>query len=492
MCGIVGIVAKSEVNQDLFNALIALQHRGQDAAGIATCTAKKRVHLHKGKGLVYDVFRLRHLYELTGNYGIGHVRYPTAGTDSLEESQPFYVNSPYGIALAHNGNLINTEKLRKDLWEQDLRHINSDSDTELLLNVFAHKLQCTHHVTITPDDIFDAVRAVHQRCQGAYAVVAMIAGSGIVGFRDPHGIRPIVYGKRETPTGPEYMIASESVVLETVGFTLIGDIAPGEAIYITPDGQLHRQQCADKTSLNPCVFEFIYLAAAASIIDKISVYSVRLRLGELLAEKIRTTFPNHNIDVVMPVPDTSRPVAFQLAQHLGVKFREGLVRNAYVGRTFIMNGQQKRSTSVRRKLMALGQEFRGQTVLLVDDSIVRGTTAKAIIALAREAGAKQVYFASAAPEIRYPNVYGIDMPVATELMAFNKTVSEICKELGADWLIFQDHAKLISALKEFNPQIQDFEDSVFSGKYLSGSVTDAYLKAVANLRRDKLKTTETL
>lgn len=482
MCGIIGVVAKGHVNQEIYDGLTALQHRGQDAAGIITCDETGRVTLHKGIGLVRDVFRTRHMYQLLGNMGVGHVRYPTAGTSSDEEAQPFFVNSPYGIALAHNGTLTNADELRKALWQQDLRHINTSSDTELILNVFAHELQCLHHNTITADSVFAAVGQLHKRCRGAYAVVAMIAGHGIVGVRDPYGIRPIIYGKRESENGTEYMIASESAALLSLGFEVIADLAPGEAIYITQAGELHRQQCAEQIQYSPCIFEYIYLARPASNIDRISVYKVRLHLGEYLAEKIKECYPEYDIDVVMPIPDTARPAASQLAHCLQVKFREGLVRNRYIGRTFIMPGQAHRKRNVRRKLTALDLEIKDKNVLLVDDSIVRGTTAKAIIAMVREAGAKHVYFASAAPPIRYPNVYGIDMPTNKELIACGRTTEEVCKEIGADWLIYQDFDKLIESARAGNADITRFEDAVFTGDYITGDVDTAYLTALAEAR----------
>lgn len=486
MCGVVGIVGKSPVNQDIYDALTALQHRGQDAAGIVTCDGGK-LYLRKSNGLVRDVIRTRHMLHLTGTMGLGHVRYPTAGSASSAEAQPFYVNSPYGITLAHNGNLTNADELKQDLAHSDLRHLNTSSDTEVLLNVFAHELQALRKVHVTPDDIFTAVAAVHRRCRGAYAVIAMITGYGIVGFRDPYAIRPLVYGKRETLQGTEYMLASESVALDVLGFTLVGDVAPGEAIYITMEGELHKHQCAEQTQYSPCIFEYVYLARPDSIIDKILVYKVRLRLGERLAEKILREHPDHDIDVVMPIPDTSRTAAFPLAQRLGVKFREGFVKNRYIGRTFIMPGQTERVKSVRQKLNAMDLEFKGKNVLLVDDSIVRGTTSREIVQMARDAGAKKVYFASTSPEIRYPNVYGIDMPAASELIAYNRTNKEICEAIGADWVIFQDLDVLIDAAHEGNPEIKRFEDSVFTGNYVTGDIDEAYLQRLEKLRNDLAK-----
>ncbi len=481
MCGVVGIVSEQPINQDIFDALTALQHRGQDAAGIVTCS-DNRFFLHKGNGLVRDVFHTRDMLHLKGNMGLGHVRYPTAGTKSEAEAQPFYVNSPYGICLAHNGNLTNTEQLAQDIFSADLRHLNTHSDSEVLLNVFAHELQRLHKLVLEPQDIFTAINAVHRRCQGAYAVVAMIVGYGIVAFRDPYGIRPLVYGKRNTEEGTGYMVASESVALDALGFEVINDVAPGEALYITSSGQLFKQQCADKPQLSPCLFEFVYLARPDSVIDKISVHKVRLRMGERLGEKILREFPDHDIDVVIPIPDTSRTAALPLANILGVKCREGFVKNRYIGRTFIMPEQKQRRKSVRQKLNPIPLEFKDKNVLLVDDSIVRGTTSKEIIQMARHAGAKKVYFASAAPEVRFPNVYGIDMPTREDLLAHNTTVEAMAKAIGADWLIFQDLSVLGDAAREGNPEITQFEDSVFTGKYITGSIDEKYLVALAKNR----------
>lgn len=481
MCGIIGTVAKQPVNQDLFDALTALQHRGQDAAGIATCDGNK-LFLHKGNGLVRDVFHTRHMLALHGNVGIGHVRYPTAGCFADEEAQPFYVNSPYGMTLAHNGNLINTNVLTHELGSANLRHINTTSDSELLLNVFAYELQQLGKMVLSEDDIFAAVEAVHRRCLGAYAVVVMIASYGLVAFRDPHGIRPLIYGKRETALGTEYMVASESVALDVLGYQPIADVAPGEAIFITTEGQLHKQSCSLNTLYRPCLFEYVYLARPDSIIDKISVYKVRLRMGEKLAEKILRTYPQHDIDVVIPIPETSRTAAMTLANGLKLKYREGFVKNTYIGRTFIMPGQTLRKKSVRQKLNTIPLEFKGKNVLLVDDSIVRGTTSKEIIQMARDAGANKVYFASAAPEIRYPNIYGIDIPVAQELVAYARDNDEICRIIGADWLIFQDLEALIEAAREGNETIDAFEDSVFTGQYIPHPVESHYFERLARRR----------
>jgi len=483
MCGIIGIVAKNVVNQMLYDGLTVLQHRGQDAAGIVTCD-DGQLYLRKNNGLVRDVFRTSHMLRLKGNMGVGHVRYPTAGCSSSAEAQPFYVNSPFGIVLAHNGNLTNAAQLKQDLFRADRRHINTESDSEILLNVFAHELQRTDKLTIEASDIFNAVRGVHQRCKGAYAVVAMITGYGIVGFRDPNGIRPIVLGKRETDAGKEYVMASESVALHSLGFDIVGDIAPGEAAYVTMDGELFVQNCAEESALTPCIFEHVYFARPDSIIDKISVHKARLRMGEYLADKILRVFPEHDIDVVIPIPDTSRTSALPLANRLGVLYREGFVKNRYIGRTFIMPGQKQRKKSVRQKLNAIELEFKNKNVLLVDDSIVRGTTSKQIIQMARDAGARKVYFASAAPPVRYPNVYGIDMPSASELVGHGRDEVEIAKVIGADWLVYQDLDDLIKAAKKGNPGIKDFDTSVFDGRYVTGDVTKDYLEGIDKLRND--------
>lgn len=486
MCGIVGIVGRSYVNQAIYDGLTILQHRGQDAAGIVTCDGD-RLFLRKDNGMVRDVFRNRHMRRLVGNMGIGHVRYPTAGSSSSAEAQPFYVNSPYGITLAHNGNLTNTEQLAEDIFKADLRHINTNSDSEVLLNVFAHELQTLGKLTPQPDDIFEAVARVHRRVEGAYAVIAMITGYGILAFRDPHGIRPVCYGRRDTPQGPEYMIASESVALSGLGFHLERDLAPGEAIYITAEGEVHTRQCADNPVLQPCIFEHVYLARPDSIIDGISVYKARLRMGEKLAEKILREWPDHDIDVVIPIPDTSRTAALQMANMLEVKYREGFIKNRYIGRTFIMPGQQLRKKSVRQKLNAIELEFQGKNVLLVDDSIVRGTTCNEIIQMAREAGANKVYFASAAPPVIYPNVYGIDMPAANELIAHGRSVEEISKLIGADKLIFQDLEDLVETCREGNPAITRFDCSVFDGQYVAGKIDGEYLQRLENSRNDGAK-----
>jgi len=486
MCGIVGLVAKSNVNQALYDALTVLQHRGQDAAGIVTCDSG-RFYLRKDNGLVKDVFRTRHMQRLVGNMGIGHVRYPTAGSSSSAEAQPFYVNSPYGIVLAHNGNLTNTHDLVKDVYREDLRHINTTSDSEVLLNVFAHELQEKKTLTPTAEDVFSAVRGVHKRVKGGYAVIAMMAGYGVVGFRDPNGIRPAVFGKRETENGPEFMIASESVALDALDFEVIRDIEPGEAIFIDVDGNLHTAQCAENPKLTPCIFEHVYFARPDSIIDKISVYKARLKMGTRLAEKILRERPEHDIDVVIPIPDTSRSSALELANRLGVKYREGFMKNRYIGRTFIMPGQQLRKKSVKQKLNALDLEFRGKNVLLVDDSIVRGTTCEQIIEMAREAGANKVYFASAAPPVRHPNVYGIDMPAKEEFIAHDRTVEEIQEAIGADWLVYQDLEDLVEATCDGADVKYDFDCSVFNGEYITGDIDEDYLNNLQAKRNDAKK-----
>ncbi len=486
MCGIVGIVSRSPVNQLIYDALVVLQHRGQDAAGIMTMDGE-RMHLRKDNGLVRDVFHTRHMLRLPGNVGIGHVRYPTAGCSSSAEAQPFYVNSPYGICLAHNGNLTNADDLKRELFMDDQRHLNTDSDSEVLLNVLANELAQPGKIRIGVDDIFTAVASVHRRCRGAYAAVAMIAGYGVLAFRDPYGIRPAVYGKRETAQGPEYMIASESVALVANGFELVRDIAPGEAVFIDLNGVLHTRQCADNPVYSPCLFEYVYLARPDSIMDDVSVYKARLRMGEKLAAKIQRTWPDHDIDVVIPIPDTSRTSALQLANTLGLLYREGFIKNRYIGRTFIMPGQKQRKKSVRQKLNAIDLEFRGKNVLLVDDSIVRGTTSQQIIQMARDAGASKVYFASAAPPVRYPNVYGIDMPAANELIAHGRSEDEVAQAIGADKLIFQDLNDLIEAVRKRNPAITRFDASVFDGDYVTGDVNRGYLDRLEKRRSDSAK-----
>ncbi|MFI8621543.1 MULTISPECIES: amidophosphoribosyltransferase [unclassified Marinomonas] len=487
MCGIVGVVGTSMVNQAIFDALTLLQHRGQDAAGMVT-SHNGRLCLRKDNGPVSEVFRTRHMKKLHGNIGIGHARYPTAGTSSSAEAQPFYVNSPYGISLAHNGNLTNTEKLKQEVFESDLRHVNTTSDSEVLLNVLAHELHLEGKLTPTPEDIFNALERVYKRIEGGYAVVALITGYGILAFRDPDGIRPLIYGSKQTDNGIEYMVASESVALDAGGFTIERDIQPGEAIFFDVNHKVHVRQCTPKKVARPCLFEYVYFARPDTVIDSISVYKARMNMGDRLAEKIQREWKDHDIDVVIPIPDTSRTAALQIAQTLNIPFREGLVKNRYIGRTFIMPGQAVRKKSVRQKLNPVPFEFKDKTVLLVDDSIVRGTTSKEIIEMARDAGAKKVYIASAAPEVRYPNVYGIDMPAVTELIAHDRNVDEICELIGADKLIFQDLGDLIEAcIDEKHSDVREFDTSVFDGKYITGDITEAYLARLENARNDTQK-----
>lgn len=487
MCGLVGMVAERDVAADIYDALTMLQHRGQDAAGIMTCQDGKLMQ-RKGEGLVRDVFRASHMAQLLGQFGIGHVRYPTQGSSGTALAQPFYVNSPYGIALAHNGNLTNSAFLSEELFKSDLRHLNTDSDSEVLLNVFANELHRLGKLKPSPQDIFDATRVVHKRCEGGYAAVALISGFGLVAFRDPNGIRPLVVGQRQGRGGEtEYMVASESVALDVLGFELLGDVLPGEAICVTQTGELYREQCADEPKLTPCIFEHVYFARPDSLMDSISVYKTRMRQGAALAKKIIRERPSHDIDVVIPIPDTSRVAGQSLAYELGVKFREGFMKNRYIGRTFIMPGQSERKKSVRQKLNPVPLEFQDKTVLLVDDSIVRGTTCGQIIQMARDAGAKSVYFASAAPPVRYPNVYGIDMPAANELIAHGRTVEEIRDEIGADWLVYQDLEDLFECSREGNPDVDGFESSVFDGRYQAGDIDDHYLETIQAARADGAK-----
>ena len=486
MCGIVGIVSHSPVNQAIYDALTVLQHRGQDAAGIAVDDGGT-LRTRKSNGLVRDVFHQRHMSQLNGNVGIGHVRYPTSGGAGMAEAQPFYVNSPFGICLAHNGNLTNAGELKDVLIRQDRRHLNTGSDTEVLLNVFADELQRQQCQTPTPEAIFAAVEGVHRRCRGGYAVVVMILGYGLVAFRDPHGIRPVCLGRCETTGGTAYMVASESVAMDAVDFEMVRDINPGEAVFIESDGTLHCSQCGPRRGYTPCIFEFVYFARPDSIIDRISVYKARLRMVERMAYKILRERPDHDIDVVIPIPDSSRTSALQVAHRLNVKYREGFMKNRYIGRTFIMPGQEMRAKSVRQKLNAIDLEFRGKSVLLVDDSIVRGTTSRQIIEMAREAGAKRVYFASASPAVRFPNVYGIDMPAASELVAGSRTDREVCEFIGADWLIYQDLEDLIGSVRYDNSEIKVFDTSCFSGQYVTGDVTAEYLARLEFERSDEAK-----
>ncbi|MDE2155738.1 MAG: amidophosphoribosyltransferase [Xanthomonadaceae bacterium] len=485
MCGIIGIVGTTDVASALYDGLTVLQHRGQDAAGIATVDGAQ-LRLHKGNGLVRDVFGQVAMAGLRGRIGIGHCRYPTAGSEGQAEAQPFYVNSPYGIAFAHNGNLVNTDSLRRQMFEDDRRHINTDSDSEVLLNVLAHELQIQDRMALTPDHIFKAVAGVHARASGGYACVALVLGYGLIAFRDPNGIRPLVLGERVAAEGREYAVASESVAFDVLGFKRVRDIQPGEAVIITDDGQLHSRRCAEGAVHTPCIFEYVYLARPDSMIEDVSVYKARLRMGEKLGEKILRERPDHGIDAVIPIPDTARTAASALAGVLGVPFREGFVKNRYIGRTFIMPGQGERQKSVRRKLNAIDLEFRKKNVLLVDDSIVRGTTSRQIIQMARDAGAKNVYFASAAPPVRYPNVYGIDMPSVSELVAAGRTEQEVEKVLGADWLIYQDLKDLIRAVQDGNEDLEQFDTSCFSGEYVTG-LERQYLEQIQMLRSDDAK-----
>ncbi|MFT6955477.1 MAG: amidophosphoribosyltransferase [Halieaceae bacterium] len=484
MCGLVGLVGQKNIAPEIYDALTVLQHRGQDAAGIMTCSGGK-FSQRKSEGLVRDVFRQHHMQRMEGSIGIGHVRYPTAGSSGPALAQPFYVNSPYGIAMAHNGNLTNAAQLARELFQDDLRHLNTDSDSEVLLNIFAHEMQTLGKLTPTAPDIFKAVTAVHRRCLGGYAAVAMLVNYGVVAFRDPYGIRPLIVGVRESENGQEHMVASESVALDVLGFRVLSDVAPGECIFIDMDGGLHRQQCAPKNELRPCIFEHVYFARPDSLMDGISVYKTRMRQGETLGKKIMALRPDHDIDVVIPIPDTSRIAGQALAWELGIKFREGFMKNRYIGRTFIMSGQNERKKSVRQKLNPVPLEFKGKNVMLVDDSIVRGTTCRQIIEMARDAGAAKVYFASAAPPVRFPNVYGIDMPSATELIAHGRTVEEVCALIGADWLVYQDLDDLVRCSFEGNPDVDGFDCSVFDGKYVTGDIDQNYLDWVESLRSDE-------
>ncbi|HIF5511057.1 TPA: amidophosphoribosyltransferase [Pasteurella multocida] len=488
MCGIVGIVSQSPVNQSIYDALTLLQHRGQDAAGIVTIDDENRFRLRKANGLVSDVFEQVHMLRLQGNAGIGHVRYPTAGSSSVSEAQPFYVNSPYGLTLVHNGNLTNSSELKEKLFRRARRHVNTNSDSELLLNILANHLDHFEKYQLDPQDVFSAVKQTHQDIRGAYACIAMIIGHGMVAFRDPNGIRPLVLGKREENGKTEYMFASESIALDTVGFEFVRDVQPGEAIYVTFEGEMYAQQCADKPTLTPCIFEYVYFARPDSCIDGVSVYAARVHMGQRLGEKIAREWADvDDIDVVIPVPETSNDIALRIARVLNKPYRQGFVKNRYVGRTFIMPGQALRVSSVRRKLNTIASEFKDKNVLLVDDSIVRGTTSEQIVEMARAAGAKKIYFASAAPEIRYPNVYGIDMPTKNELIAYGRDVDEIAKLIGVDKLIFQDLDALTGSVQQENPSIQDFDCSVFTGVYVTGDITPEYLDNIAEQRNDIAK-----
>jgi len=489
MCGVVGIFGDEPVNQALYDGLTVVQHRGQDSAGIMTSDGN-RVYLRKDNGLVRDVFHTRHMVQLQGTMGVGHARYPTAGCDSRAEAQPFYVNSPFGIALGHNGNLTNADALRDELFRQDLRQLNTSSDSEILLNIFAHELRNAvgeSSLRAAEEDIFNAVNGVFRRCRGAYAVVVMVVGVGLLAFRDPCGIRPLIYGTKGDSDRVSYMFASESVALDVLGYERERDIRPGETIFIDMQGNVHSKICAQNTRYAPCIFEYVYLARPDSVMDNIPVYQTRIEMGELLGRRLKQSWTDHDIDVVIPVPDTSRTAALEMARVLDLPFREGFIKNRYIGRTFIMPGQAEREKSVRQKLNAIETEFKGKNVLLVDDSIVRGTTSEKIIELAREAGAKKVYFASAAPPVKYPNVYGIDMPSRHELVAHERTTEEICREIGADRLIYQTLDDLIESVRRCNPDIEEFDTSCFDGRYITGDVTSGYLAAVDGLRNDGAK-----
>ncbi|MCK5895155.1 MAG: amidophosphoribosyltransferase [Cocleimonas sp.] len=485
MCGIIGIVSHKPVNQAIFDGLSVLQHRGQDAAGIVTSDGR-RLYSQRDNGLISNVFHSKHMRMLQGNMGIGHVRYPTAGSSSASEAQPFYVNSPYGITMSHNGNLTNDAALQKEMFRQDRRHINTDSDSEILLNIFAQELQKQDIYRVKPDNIFEAVSGVHKRCRGAYAVTAMITRDGLIGFRDPNGIRPLIYGKRETEAGTSHILASESVSLLTLGYKIVRDILPGEAIYITLDGEVHTQQCAENPTFNTCIFEYVYFARPDSIIDDVFVHKARMRMGFKLAEKIQKEWADHDIDVVIPIPDTSRTSALEMAMKLGIPYREGFVKNRYIARTFIMPGQEKRKKSVRQKLVPIELEFLNKNVMLVDDSIVRGTTSQEIVQMVRDSGAKNVYFASASPAIRYPNIYGIDMPTANELIAHGRSDEEVANAIGADKIIYQALDDLIASITEGNPKLTSFDCSVFTGEYIAGE-TEEYFNQLKERRSDAAK-----
>jgi amidophosphoribosyltransferase len=487
MCGIVGVISKQPVNQLIYDALLLLQHRGQDAAGIVTMQDTK-CFMHKARGMVRDVFRTRNMRALPGNVGLGQVRYPTAGNAySEEEAQPFYVNAPFGIVLVHNGNLTNAQALKQELFDIDRRHINTQSDTEVLINVLAHELErAARDLPLTPDTVFKAVAGVHKRVRGSYAVIALIAGQGLLAFRDPFGIRPLSLSEGTGADGErEVMVASESVAIEGTGHNVLRDVAPGEAIFVDLQGQVHARQCAAKAQHYPCMFEFVYLARPDSVMDGISVYQARLNMGETLAQRLISTIPPSQIDVVIPIPESSRPSAMQLAQKIGKPYREGFVKNRYVGRTFIMPGQSVRQKSVRQKLNAIGVEFKGRNVLLVDDSIVRGNTSREIVQMAREAGANKVYLASAAPPVRYPNVYGIDMPTPEELIAHGRSIEEVRQYIGADALIYQDVDAMKRVVKALNPAIDGFEASCFDGHYITGDISAADFSALESQRRQQ-------
>ncbi|KGQ71253.1 amidophosphoribosyltransferase [Chelonobacter oris] len=488
MCGIIGMIGQTPVNQAIYDGLSVLQHRGQDAAGIVTIDDENRFRLRKANGLVSDIFQQIHMMRLQGNSGIGHVRYPTAGSSSVSEAQPFYVNSPYGLTLVHNGNLTNSDELKQKLFTLARRHVNTNSDSEALLNILAYHLDQAQEIHLTANDIFTAIKKTHEDIRGAYACVAMIIGFGMIAFRDPYGIRPLVLGKRRLENGfIEYAFASESVALDAIGFEFVRDVKPGEAIYVDFNGNFYSEQCAESPDLCPCIFEYVYFARPDSYLDGVSVYAARVHMGERLGKKIAREWRDLDIDVVIPIPETSNDIALRIAHELGVPYRQGYVKNRYVGRTFIMPGQEQRKNSVRRKLNTISSEFKDKNVLLVDDSIVRGTTSEQIVEMARHAGARKVYFASAAPEIRYPNVYGIDMPTANELIAYDRTVEQIARLIGVDRLIFQDLKDLTESVQQENPAIKHFDASVFTGEYITGDVSEDYLNHVAFARNDQAK-----
>ncbi|MDA9785367.1 amidophosphoribosyltransferase [Gammaproteobacteria bacterium] len=486
MCGIVGISSEKHVASSIYESLLMLQHRGQDAAGMVVCDNEGRLHSRKSMGYVRDVFHQSHMNKLVGHYGIGHVRYPTAGGAGKEFAQPMYVNSPYGISLAHNGNLTNSKTLARELFHAEMRHLNTDSDSEVLLNIFAHELGKQRAILPSTKHFFQAVKKTHSRCHGAYAVLALITGFGLLAFRDPRGIRPLVIGERQGKTQKEYIIASENSSFSALGYTTLRDVAPGEAVFIDTLGQLHSQQCADNPEPTPCLFEYVYLARPDSTLDQISVYKARMRMGQKLANKITKLNPDHDIDVVIPIPDSSTTAALQVATELNIPYRDGFVKNRYIGRTFIMPYQEEREKSVRRKLNILDLEFKGKNVLLVDDSIVRGTTSQKIIEMAKEAGANKVYFSSAAPPVKFQNLYGIDMAATDELIASGRTEEEVAEVIGADWLIYQDLEDLIASAQEGNPEIKNFEISIFNGEYPT-SISNEYLQDLEASRQDTKK-----
>ena len=486
MCGIVGISAENNVAAEIYDSLLMLQHRGQDAAGMVVCDSEGKLNSRKSMGYVRDVFQQNHMNKLIGNYGIGHVRYPTAGGAGKEFAQPMYVNSPYGISLAHNGNLTNSKELAMQLFHAEMRHLNTNSDSEVLLNIFAHELGKQREIYPSAEHIFKAVAKTHRRCDGAYAVLALITGHGILAFRDNNAIRPLSIGIRKGEARDEYIIASEDALFTSQGFTKLRDVEPGEAVFIDKNGNFFSQQCAEAPEKKPCIFEYVYFSRPDSKIDEISVYKARMRMGSKLAQSIKKINPDHDIDVVIPIPDSSTTAALQLAVDLDVPYREGFVKNRYIGRTFIMPYQEERKKSVRRKLNILDLEFRGKNVLLVDDSIVRGTTSKKIIEMAKESGAKKVYFASAAPAIKYQNLYGIDMPATKELVASNRTNEQIAQEIGADWLVYQSLEDLIETVQYGNPEIKEFETSIFTGEYIT-PLGENYLQDLENSRQDEVK-----